>query len=204
MSLCTFVMIASSAMRIVIYIQYYYLTFLRILVLWGLTVLTLIFVGVIAYIVRESFPLFRYSLVVFTCFYIVLSFSHPDYWIAKVNLAGAEATRSDFFKGEAYEDYDFLSELNADAAPVLIEWLVDEGYNTNAYYVENMSQEKYMMENGGVVNAAGKNEINEKISCAYWYLQELRETCGDMSPREFNLSRFLADFEVLYQTTKGM
>ena len=204
MSLCTFIMIASSAMRMVIYIQYYYLTFLRIFVLWGLAVLTLIFVGVIAYIVKNSFPLFRYSLVVFTCFYIALSFSHPDYWIAKVNLAGAEETRSDFFKGEAYEDYNFLSELNADAAPVLIEWLVDEGYNTNAYYVENMSPEKYMMENGCIVNAEGKNETNEKISCAYWYLQELKESCRDMSPREFNLSRFLADFEVLYQSTKGM
>ncbi|MBQ8624889.1 MAG: DUF4173 domain-containing protein, partial [Agathobacter sp.] len=44
MSLCTFIMIASSAMRMIIYIQYYYLTFLRILVLWTLVVLALIFV----------------------------------------------------------------------------------------------------------------------------------------------------------------
>ena len=105
MSLCTFIMIESSALRMVIYIQYYYLTFLRILVLWSLLVLFLIFVGVIIYIAKETFPLFRYSLVVFTCLYIGLSFSHPDYWNAKVNLASTEDSRSDFFKGEAYEDY---------------------------------------------------------------------------------------------------
>ncbi len=204
MSLCTFIMIASSAMRMVIYIQYYYLTFLRIFVLWSLAVLTFIFAGVIAYIVKSSFPLFRYSLVVFTCFYIALSFSQPDYWIAKVNLAGTEATRSDFFKGEAYDDYHFLSELNADAAPVLVKWIVEEGYNTNVYYKNDTTLENYMIMNGCIVNAEGKNEVNQKVECAYWYLSNLQEVCGDMSPREFNLSRFFADFEVLYQSTKGM
>ena len=43
MSLCTFVMIASSAVRMIIYIRYYYLTYLRILVLWALALLTLLF-----------------------------------------------------------------------------------------------------------------------------------------------------------------
>ncbi len=203
MSLCTFIMIASSAMRMVIYIQYYYLTFLRILVLWSLAVLALIFAGVIVYIVKESFPLFRYSLIVFTCLYIGLSFSHPDYWIAKVNLESTNAMRSEFFKGAAYDDYYFLSELSADAAPVMVEWIVEEGYSTNVYYGNNTTLENYMTMNGGIVNAPG-SEINEKISCAYWYLEGLREECSDMSLREFNLSRFWADFEVLYQSTKGM
>ena len=66
MSGCTFIMLASSAMRMIIYIQYYYLTFLRILVLWSLLVLFFIFTGVIIYIYKENFPLFRYSMVVVT------------------------------------------------------------------------------------------------------------------------------------------
>lgn len=204
MSLCTFIMIASSAMRMVIYIQYYYLTFLRILVLWGLAVLTLIFVGVIACIAKESFPLFRYSLMVFTCLYIGLSFSHPDYWIAKVNLESTKETRSDFFKGEAYDDYRFLGELSADAAPVMVKWIAEEGFNTNVYFGNDTTLENYMMTNGCIVNSSEKVEINEKIMCAYWYLNSLREDCKDMSLREFNISRFWADFEVLYQSTKGM
>lgn len=204
MSLCTFIMIASSAMRMVIYIQYYYLTFLRILVLWGLAVLTLIFVGVIAYIAKESFPLFRYSLIVFTCLYIGLSFSHPDYWIAKVNLESTKETRCDFFKGAAYDDYRFLGELSADAAPVMVKWIAEEGFNTNVYFGNDTTLENYMMTNGCIVNSSEKVEINEKIMCAYWYLNSLREDCKDMSLREFNISRFWADFEVLYQSTKGM
>ena len=206
MSLCTFIMIASSAMRMVIYIQYYYLTFLRILVLWSLVVLALIFAGVIVYITKERFPLFRYSMVIFTCLYIGLSFSHPDYWIAKVNLASTKEIRSEFFKGAAYEDYQFLGELSADAAPVILAWIEEEGYDFDPYYVDenNLSVEKYMQQNGCILNTTVKNEINEKISCAYWYLYNLRENCSDKSLREFNLSRFLADTEVLYQTTKGM
>ena len=158
-------MIASSAMRMVIYIQYYYLTFLRILVLWGLAVLTVIFTGVIAYIAKESFPLFRYSLIVFTCLYIGLSFSHPDYWIAKVNLASTKETRSEFFQGTAYEDYQFLCGLSADAAPVLVEWIAEEGYDFEPYYVDgnNLSVEKYMQQNGCILNTTVKNEINFKI-----------------------------------------
>ena len=204
MSLCTFIMIASSAMRMVIYIQYYYLTFLRIIVLWSLAVLVLIFAGVITYIVKKEFPLFRYSLVIFTCLYIGLSFSHPDYWIAKVNLESTKETRSDFFKGEAYDDYRFLGELSADAAPVMVKWIAEEGFNTNVYFGNDTTLENYMLMNGGSINGTGDAETYEKISCAYWYLESLREECKDMSLREFNVSRFWADFEVLYQATKGM
>ncbi|MBR3811941.1 MAG: DUF4173 domain-containing protein [Agathobacter sp.] len=202
MSLCTFIMIASSALRMVIYIQYYYLTFLRILVLWSLLVLFLIFVGVIIYIAKETFPLFRYSLVVFTCLYIGLSFSHPDYWIAKVNLASTEDSRNDFFKGEAYEDYMFLSDLSADAAPILVEWLVEEGYSTERYYEDTMTYNAYQILNGS--DADEETELAVKEWCAYMYLKHIGENCKERSVREFNVSRFLADLEVSSQRTKGM
>ena len=83
MSFCTFVMIASSAMRMVIYIRYYYLTYLRILVLWGLALLALLFVGVVVQILKEDFPLFRYHMAVVAVLYLALSFAHPDYIIAR-------------------------------------------------------------------------------------------------------------------------
>ncbi len=159
MSLCTFIMLVSSAMRMIIYIQYYYLTFLRILVLWSLVVLFLIFAGVVIYTHKESFPLFRYSLVVVTCLYLCLSFSHPDYWIAKVNVASMQEDRSEFFRGEAYEDYWYLSTLCADAAPILQETWQEHG-----------------MESG---------------SHGYYWSQGIQERMGDMSLREFNLSRYL-------------
>ncbi|MFR8843778.1 MAG: DUF4153 domain-containing protein [Waltera sp.] len=69
----------------IIYIRYYYLTFLRIFVLWMLAVLFVMFIGVLINIYRESFPLFRYGVVMVTVLYLALSFSHPDYIIARVN-----------------------------------------------------------------------------------------------------------------------
>lgn len=183
MSMCTFIMIVSSALRMTIYIQYYYLTFLRIFVLWSLAVLFLIFVGVVIYIMKKDFPLFRYSMVVVTCLYIALSFSHPDYWIAKVNLEGTKSARSEFFKGKRYDDYDFLGNLNADAASVLLDWIAEEGYS---------------FESSGI-----KNEYDRKEWCAYLYLGYLRENCTDMSIREFNISRFMAEYELIHGSAKG-
>lgn len=191
MSLCTFVMIVSSAMRMMIYIMYYYLTFLRIFVLWGLVVLFLIFCGVIAYIVKGSFPLFRYSMIVVTCLYIALSFSHPDYWIAKVNLESTKPTRSEFFRGAAYEDYYLLRTLSADAAPVLIDWIAEEGYSFEYY---NLEFDRYPI---------GFEEGDHEYE-AYRYLRDLKYSCTDIGIRNFNVSRFIADAEVVQRLTEGM
>ena len=200
LSLCTFIMIASSAMRMVIYIQYYYLTFLRIFVLWSLVVLFLLFVGVIVYIIKEEFPLFRYSMVVVTCLYIVFSFSHPDYWIAKVNLAGTKETRSEFFKGESYGDYGFLADLNADAAPVLLDWIEEEGYSYESYFSEGLTYAEYTVL---LSDAVDKTIAEKKDWCSYLYLRHLQERCKDMSYRELNFSRWNADAKVrLYNSLR--
>jgi len=118
MSMCTFIMIASSAMRMVLYIRTYHLTFLRILVLWSLLVLSALFAGVIANLYQKKFSLFRYSMVVVTVCYLGLSFAHPDYWIAKYNVAQ---------EGRWIPvDKHYLRELSADAAPVLVPYFRPE------------------------------------------------------------------------------
>lgn len=150
MSLCTFIMIASSALRMIIYIRYYYLTFLRIMVLWALATLFLLFAGVVVSIYREEFPLFRYGVTVVSVLYLALSFAHPDYWIARVNVANApqsmeqaqrcwqgdlqdaewEVSEDDFFQAsEPYQDYRYLAGLSADAAPVLLPYMERLGYD---------------------------------------------------------------------------
>ena len=112
MSLCTFIMIASSAMRMLLYIKTYHLTFLRILVLWGLLVLAVLFAGVITTLYKKEFSLFRYSVVVVTVCYLGLSFAHPDYWIAKYNVSHQNKLIA--------MDAGYLRDLSADAAPVLV------------------------------------------------------------------------------------
>ena len=192
MSLCTFIMIASSAMRMIIYIQYYYLTFLRIFVLWTLVVLFLVFVGGIAYIVKGDFPLFRYSMVVVTVLYLGLSFAHPDYWIARVNIAGSKESRSEFFKGEAYEDFVYLSYLSADAAPAMFEWMDEEGYDFNYYYEDS----EYKGYDKGDVGNNGKH--------AYRYLRKLDKRIDAINIRNFNVSRAWVDYDILQRVPEGM
>ena len=196
LSLCTFIMIASSAMRMVIYIQYYYLTFLRIFVLWSLVVLFLLFIGVIAYIIKKEFPLFRYSMVVVTCLYIVFSFSHPDYWIAKVNLAGTKENRSTFFKGETYDDYEFLAYLNVDAAPVLLEWMAEEGYSMEGYYGYDYEVGEQYLEDISWIE--DKDFVVGKDWCAKRYLSSLKQDYKQMSFRKLNFSLWNADMKVRF------
>lgn len=185
MSLCTYIMIASSAMRMIIYIRWYYLTFLRIFVLWSLAVLFLIFTGVIISILKESFPLFRYSMVVVTLCYLVLSFSHPDYWIAKVNLASTDLeTCSEFFEGEPYEDYRFLSRLSADAAPVILDLM---GYEAAVYFqTEDLSE---------MASELGYRS-NSRQGFGYYYLDRLKEGNKNSSFRTFNISRYMAEQKI--------
>lgn len=120
---CTYIMIASSALRMIMYIQFKYLTFLRIFVLWSLLVIFLCLTGVVITIFNDRFPLFRYSMTVLTVLYLLLSFSHPDYFIAKVNTENmtAENQYEFFSETEPYADYDFLAyQISSDGAPVLI------------------------------------------------------------------------------------
>jgi len=195
MSGCTFIMLASSAMRMIIYIQYYYLTFLRILVLWSLLVLFLIFTGVIIYIYKDEFPLFRYSMVVVTVLYLGLSFSHPDYWIAKVNLSGTDGYYSDFFQGDAYRDYHFLSQLSADAAPVMLEWAEENGCDLE-YYSLCKEEGPYSepVRDFHEKHPAINNCYREAEGCGYLYMEYLAERTGKITIRNFNISRAVADW----------
>jgi len=148
MSLCTFIMIASSAMRMLLYIRTYHLTFLRILVLWSLLVLTLLFVGVILQLYKKQFSLFRYGVVVVTICYLGLSFAHPDYWIARYNVAQQ--------KSGIEIDYDYLHGLSADAAPVLVpyfgmkeaerQWTVEDAGSVRKFNVSRFVA-KQLLEN---------------------------------------------------------
>lgn len=121
---CTFIMIASSAYRMILYIAIYHLSILRVLVLWGLAVIAVAMCGIIYYLYHGSFKLFWYLGIVFTVFYIGLAFAHPDYWIAKYNV-------EKWSQGEVL-DYDYLfSTLSYDAAPILFSEDVKECVGKN-------------------------------------------------------------------------
>lgn len=119
-SICTFIMIASSAFRMILYIRYYYFTFYRILVLWTLLVIAFLMVEVTISIWKPSFNLFKASLITAMIFYLALAFSHTDYFVAKMNISERNG-HSEFFLAENdYDDYNMLMNLSLDAAPVVL------------------------------------------------------------------------------------
>ena len=121
---CTFIMTASSAFRMLLYIRAYQLTFLRVSVLVALAAIALWMAGVVVMIVRPGFPLFRYGLGVACVVYLLFSFSHVDYFIASYNLNHArlgEASSAEA-RGTAV-DYGYIYRLSTDAAPAIAGYL---------------------------------------------------------------------------------
>lgn len=117
MSGCTYIMIASSIYRMMLYVSAYCLTFTRVLVIWSLIVLMILLTGIVISIFKPVFPLFRFCMIVVTCSYLCLSFSHQDYFIAKYNLTTAQ-------ESSAFNmDYDYLYRLSADKYPAMVKYM---------------------------------------------------------------------------------
>lgn len=114
-SLCTYIMLASSAFRMCMYIKQYHLTFLRVFVLWFLVLLALALAGLICSIFSRRFRLLRYLIVVCTACYLIFSFSKPDYLIARYNINAIPNATEEV-------DVDYLKSLSSDAAPVIAEY----------------------------------------------------------------------------------
>ncbi len=192
MSLCTFVMIASSAMRMFIYIRFYYLTFLRVLVLWALALLAVLFLGILISIYAERFPLFRYSMAVVTVLYLGLSFAHPDYIIARVNIANTNEQSRQWWVDESvapYHDFTYLSRLSADAAPVLVPYMESLGYDFAAFDSESALAYAKEQRTDSEPRYLRRHEIGD---FGYWWMENLQDRTENFGIRTFNLSRYNA------------
>ena len=123
--LCTYIMLASSAYRILLYINAYGLTFLRIMVIWALIVIALLLLGLMTQIFWRHFPTMRYSIFVVWALYLALAFLHPDYIIADYNLS------HDFYDSS----YDqTLAQLSDDAAPALFRFYEEDPGQETLYH----------------------------------------------------------------------
>ena len=178
-SACTYVMIASAAMRMLLYIDAYSLSFLRILVLWFLGLNTLLVTGIILAIYRSKFPLFRYFVAVTAICYIVLAYANVDYIIAAYNTKSQEKMEK--------IDVDYLTTLSSDAAPVLLPALN-----------EIITAEKNGLPGNGAENSVARAyfELSEdrklaiKMTCSN-YVRNIAEN-EKTDFRSWNLSRYRA------------
>lgn len=111
---CTYIMILSSAYRMLLYISSYQLTFLRLFVLWTLLIMALIMTGVLIYIHNMDFSLFRFGVIVLTVGWLAFSASHPDYWIASYNIETST-------EEQKFDSYYLRRRLSLDAVAALPE-----------------------------------------------------------------------------------
>ena len=113
-TLCTYIMIASSTYRMGLYVSEYGLTATRLCVFWALGVIALFMLGVILSICKPAFSLFRYGIIVIGGCYLVLAFARPDYLVARYNADFMEnkgmGTR--YARQLAGETNDSLRQLN--------------------------------------------------------------------------------------------
>ncbi|MDE6945543.1 MAG: DUF4173 domain-containing protein [Lachnospiraceae bacterium] len=186
---CTFIMILSSALRMLMYINRYNLTLLRILVLWALAVIFLLMIGITVFIYRNSFPLFSYSMVVVTVFYIVLSFAHPDYWIARYNLSQEHLVYLNDY--DIHDNQRYLSTLSADAAPILL----NDKYNLYIREINDCIKEEGFPESYEEI----KNRLNpedgavEQLDWMRRYYLKVEKQSKNMHIRNFNFSIHAAE-----------
>lgn len=112
--ICTYIMIASAWYRMMLYVGEYHLTYLRLIVLWFLAMLSILMIGVTLIIWKTKFPLFSYSLAVVSVFYIALVWAKPGSIIAWDYVNHMD---TDYATGEDF--YFLYYELSADAAPAI-------------------------------------------------------------------------------------
>lgn len=134
-TVCTYIMIASSALRMKMYIEIYQMSYLRLLVLWGLAIIFFMMTGILIYIYQKGFPLFRYGVAVVTILYLALAFARPEVIIAKYNLSDSFLTDWQQSPNESKIDFEYLRELSTDAAPTIVEAIetIDDVRFTNRF-----------------------------------------------------------------------
>ena len=181
---CTYVMIASSAFRMLLYIEAYHLSFLRVLVLWFLGMLAFLMAGVLINIVKGEFGLFRYSMIVATVFYLFFSYGRADVLVASYNVAQL---------GDAmgYEDVVYLANLSIDAAPVLKQCRFEHEHanaaEESALYWEYMEYGCNYLEEGQRAYIPGCRRCRLDK-----YFQEILSDTENMNVRTFHVSEYIA------------
>lgn len=85
-SICNGIMIISSAYRMMLYVEAYHMTIMRMLVLWFLAMLAVSMIGVIYSIYKKEYKLYRYLFLVLFLFVTGISILKPGAFVVKYNL----------------------------------------------------------------------------------------------------------------------
>lgn len=205
MTVCTFIMIASASFRMGMYVQAYGLTRKRVLVFWLLFVLFLLFLGVLAAIWREGFPLFQYGTATVVGMYLLLSFSHMDYWIARYDLfvnigstAITSTTQSVIGDNQSEinrEDYGFAKEnvnnYEETAAKQKQIYRYGENSSWRSVNITYLETELSLDAAPAILEYYEKENTTQKVEMEY-YLSRIEKNYKAMGIRSFNVSKYIA------------
>lgn len=109
-SLCTIVMTCSSTMRMLMYIDMYAMTFLRLTVLWTLAGIAWVMAFLTVKLAADRFPAAKVILGGAAIWYLVFVFCRPGQFVA----------RYDMNMGGDFADEDYLEQLSLDSVPEVI------------------------------------------------------------------------------------
>ena len=164
-SIFTYCMIFSSFYRMILYIQAYSLTFLRVFVLWCLVLLFCMMSLLLISIWKKEFPLLKSMIILVTSLFLVLSFMKPDYWIASYQCGQLRENQ-----GSKVDIY-YLTSLSSDAAYVIKEYQQE--------LIQTYPEEE---------QEAVKMDLD-------YYFDKLEKKADEQTVRTFNLSVYLADYK---------
>lgn len=179
-SVCTYIMLSSSVFRMILYIQVYQMTYLRLMTLWGLLVIGIVLLGCVITIWKNSFRLFQYAMIVVAILYISLSFARPGFLIAKYNLADNKAD----------VDIHYLLNLGTDAIPTYLESAQFE----KEYLEAKEEYDAYLKANGEIYNDHKIDQDGSYIKRPWVYekMRKYQEKNTEMGILDFNFSYYKA------------
>lgn len=111
-SCCTYIMLASSAMRLYLYISVYKLSILRVQAVWALVMMAIGMAIVMISVFTDRIHLVHTLMTLGVIGIFSLSMIHPDALVARYNINAG---------GTTWDDYRYLTTLSIDAAKYISE-----------------------------------------------------------------------------------
>ena len=132
MCICTYIMIASSAVRLSMYIAEYDLTYLRINTIWALIVTSIVMLGVIISLFWRNMPLFRYIFMTVLVMFTLYAFIRPGAVITRYNISQAHDGKK--------VDLEYVMDIGNDGVPYLIDYFRTKDITPEMVMEEVMSK----------------------------------------------------------------
>lgn len=196
LSICTYGMIFSSAARLFMYIDAYAMTFQRVYALFFLAVLAVWLGALIVKIKNPGKSIMRFCIVSAVVMFLCFAFSHPDYWMAKYDIAKWESegvTQANYLENADRIDQYYLDSLEPEDEPTDQDFKNQEKYDYILYQlsydaVPAISNEKLRKQ--ALKSYKSSDGFYGNGNSASIYRNEVPNEFQKM--RNFNFSRYFA------------